>query len=238
MSSTESLLADDKTETTDATTTQEGGTATEDTQATTPEQTQDEKETTEEKADDTTETEAKPDEKKEGAKEEEPKEPEKKAPESYEFSPPEGMPEGFELNKTVSEAYAEVARELDLSQDEAQSVLSKVIPVMHQQELEQMATMECELRKLAEKDDRLAGDDFDKKVGEAMRVIQAFDKNGLHDLLKTAPIGSHPDLLAMAYTFAQFVSEDGFVSGKAGKSVDREDRAAVADRMFNHPTSR
>src|SRR5690606_11849958 len=56
------------------------------------------------------------------------------APEQYEFKPADGI----EIDPSVVENFAEVAKELNLSQDAAQKVLDKMAPVLATRQAEQL----------------------------------------------------------------------------------------------------
>lgn len=230
--SSETLLADESTSSTDATTTQSAP-------AQSDEQAASEQQTTVETETPPTEPEAA---KPEGEAKAEPAEPEKSkddkgeveaeeqhegAPELYEFDVPKGMPEGFELGELATDAFAKVARELDLPQDKAQSILNSVFPALHKQHEASLKSLEAKFRDLAQNDPRIGGAQFESKLADAKRAVEAFDKNGLAELLN-GPWGSHPDVIDVLATAAKAVSEDNFVGGKSGSgSVDYTDDASL-----------
>lgn len=60
------------------------------------------------------------------------------APERYEFT----APEGSELDAAVTDAFAGVAKELNLTQEAAQKVVDKMAPLMAQRQAEQVQAVQ------------------------------------------------------------------------------------------------
>jgi len=235
--SSEALLATESPQPQDATTTQ-GEAAQVDTQPA-PEQT--EKPTAPDRKD-VAET-LYPDKPKEGETEAEPKpeegEGEEKteeqpegAPELYEFEVPDGLPEGFEMDEAVVDALAEVSRELDLSQTNAQKLIDKVWPVIHRRAEEQQTALHEQWNADTRADKEIGGQKLDENLGIAKKALDAFGNDGLRELLN-GPLGSHPEVVRFLWRVGQTVSEDKFVGGKQGQaSVDPTDRAAVAKVLY------
>lgn len=165
-----------------------------------------------------------------------PEEPIKRAPENYEFRVPSGLPEGFELDGAVTGEIANVARELDLSQDQAQSLIDKVWPVMHRRAEEQQASLNDEWKAETRADKEIGGQKLDENLAIAKKAIRAYGSDGLRELLNS-PIGSHPEVVRFLVKVGQTVSEDSFVGGNGpGKSVDLNDDAAMAQVLYPNST--
>ena len=256
--SDEALLAADNTKPQDATTTQ-GGAATLDKQSA-PEQQQGNREKPTEKdiaealykkeepKQDESKADAEPDKGEEKAGEDAKDKPEG-APEQYEpFRAPKGMPEEFKLDEAMSTAFAEVAREHNLSQESAQKFVDAVVPVMERRFQEQTdeatdkvakqwraeAQADKAILEIGEKQPG-GGSSFEKAMAVVSRGLDAFGDDDLRALLK-GPIGNHPALVRAFARAGVVVSEDKFVGGNpAGESVDPSDPAAVARKLY--PTS-
>jgi len=160
-----------------------------------------------------------------------------KAPESYEFSVPEVLPEGYELDKAVTDEVATVARELDLSQEQAQSMLNTVLPVMHRRAEEQQTALNDQWQAETKADAEIGGLKLDETVKFADRAAKAYGSEGFGDLLKS-PFGSHPEVVRFLMKVGRTVSEDEtFVGGGSpGGSVDLNDDAAIAQVLFGKGT--
>ncbi len=215
---TEALLADGTKPSTDATTTPGEG-ASADAPTKPDEQKVDDK-TTDTTTVDTTESEP------------EPAEPAPKAPENYEFAVPDGLPEGYELDDVVTGKIAEVAKTLDLTQEQAQSLVSEVLPVMHRRTEEQQTALNAEWVSQTKADQEIGGQKLDENLIVAKRAVQAYGSDGLQELLN-GPIGSHPEVVRFLVKIGATVSEDQFVGGEHQKGeVDLDDTAAVAKRLY------
>lgn len=219
----DALLADDPTQTTDATTTQ-GEAAIVDTQPSSEQPTQTETETPTETTEDKA---AEP-------KTEEPA----GAPESYEqFSVPEGMPEGFELDKAVSDAIGDVSRDLGLPQDKAQQLINGVLPAWQAHQVEQETKLHDKWTAETKADEDIGGQKLDENLGLAKQAVKAYGNEDLQTLLD-GPLGSHPEVVRFLVKVGKDVSEDKFVGGKTGaESVDLNDETAVAKAMYPNTPS-
>ena len=165
---------------------------------------------------------------------EETKEPEKKAPESYEWKTPEGMPEGFERDPEVFDALEEVAREIDLSQEEAQTLVDKLLPTMHRRAAEQEAAVHEQWVEQVKADKEIGGDKLDENLATAKKAVKAYASAEMQELLN-GPLGSHPAVVRFLVNVGRTVSEDKFVSGERREQpIDPRDDAAVARKLYPH----
>lgn len=222
---TDALLATETNEPTDATTTQ-GGTADVDTQPASEQQTQVDQKPTSETTDPTTESKTEP-EKGEAKTEDKP------APlERYALDVPQDMPEGFEKDDAVFDALAEATHDLDLTQEKAQKLVNKVLPVMHRRTQEQQTAVHDKWIAEVKADSEIGGQKLDENLAVAKRAVKAYATDGLQELLD-GPLGSHPEVVRFLVKVGQTVSEDQFVGGgQAGQSVDPNDESAVAKALY------
>jgi hypothetical protein len=219
---TETLLATDADQSKDATTPQGGVTDVD--KAPAPQvadETTDEPKTTEPKAEPK-------------AGEAKPEDTAPKAPEHYEkFVTPKAMPEGFELDDAVTESLHTVSRELDLTQEQAQKVVTSVWPVLLRRAEEQQAELHDKWAAEAKADKEYGGKNFDDNIAKAIRAQEVLGSDGLREFLDETGLGDHPEMVRFFVKVGQLVSEDSFVGGvKGGKSVDLNDEAAVANVLY------
>jgi len=155
-----------------------------------------------------------------------------KAPENYEFTVPDGLPEGYELDSTVIGQVGKVAKELDLTQEQAQSLVSEVWPVMHRRTEEQQAALNNEWVSQTKADPEIGGLKLDDSIISAKLAVKAYGSEGLQELLK-GPIGNHPEVVRFMAKVGATVSEDKFVGGENREGeVDLNDDAAVAKKLY------
>lgn len=132
------------------------------------------------------------------------------APEQYEFK----APEGEQFDAAVIEAYSEVAKELNMSNDDAQKLLDKVAPVIQARQQEQIATVRKEWESQSTNDKEFGGVKLQENLGVAKKALDAFGTPELKALLTESGLGNHPELIRAFYRAGKAISEDKFVGGK------------------------
>lgn len=227
----DALLAADANQTTDATTTTTDGTADVD-KAPVPDQQQtqqDDEPTTGESK--TTEPDSAPD------KGEAKTDPQPKAPELYEFDVPEGMPDDFAKDEAVFDALADASREIDLTQEQAQGLIDKVLPVMHRRQVEQQDALHQKWTADTKADQEIGGTKLNENLATAKKAVEAYGSDALQELLNS-PFGSHPEVVRFLVKVGKTLSEDTFVGGtRGGQSVDLNDEAAIARALYPKSSS-
>lgn len=162
--------------------------------------------------------------------------PEPKAPEKYEFK----APEGFEkLDEEVLGKFDPVFRELDLTTEQAQKLIDLAPALIGKHAT---AAVEKTIADLGYTDaagwaDQIRNDPEigGEKLAESMAVVlkarDAFAPPALVKMLKTTPLGNHPDVFRMFHAIGKAISEDGYVPG--GKT-----RTATADAQGLYAASK
>lgn len=158
---------------------------------------------------------------KEGDQEKKPEEEKPKgAPESYEDFK---APEGAEFAEPVMTAFKGVAKELDLSQDQAQKLIDTMTPVMQKRYLENIASISAEWRQRTEADPEIGGEKFQKSQAAVARLRETFARNedGQYDAdileFMNSPMGNHPGAFKLLARAGAAISEASFPTG--GKAV-------------------
>ena len=134
------------------------------------------------------------------------------APESYTFTAPDGLA----LDSGVTDAFAGVAKELGLSQDAAQKLVATMAPVMAQRQAEGLQAQRTEWREQAVADKDFGGDKLADNLAAARRARDAFASPELTQLLEQTGLGDHPEVIRLFVKTGKAMSEDGFVTGRAG----------------------
>lgn len=133
------------------------------------------------------------------------------APEAYaDFT----LPEGMELDTAILGEFKDFAKELNLPQDKAQKIVDfqTKLAAKQAEEYQAAVTKQGEAWATAVKNDpELGGENYDKSVASAVKVIQAFGDDGLRDLLNNSGLGNHPALFKFCHRVSQAISEDKFV---------------------------
>lgn len=157
------------------------------------------------------------------------------APELYEFEVPKGLPDEHQLDEQVLDSFAEVARDLDLSQSKAQKLLDKVVPTIHRRAMEQQAELHTKWIEAVKADKEIGGPKLDENLAVAKKAVKAYGSAELQQLLN-GPLGSHPEVLRFLVKVGRKVSEDKFVGGNEGQSVNLNDEAAMAKKLYPKST--
>ena len=147
-----------------------------------------------------------------------------KAPEKYEFKAGDGQTYDAE----VMGAFADAARELDLSQDDAQKVLDKVAPVMAARQAQALEAMRNEWTETSRSDKEFGGDKLPENLAVAKKAMDQFGTPELRTLLNESGLGNHPEVIRLLYRAGKAISEDASVV-TGGRSTPL---ASAAQRMY------
>ena len=143
---------------------------------------------------------------KEGEKKEEA---EQGAPEQYEeFKAPEGLSYDDQFMGT----FKDVAKELNLSQKQAQHLLDKCAPVLAQRQVEQIKAVSDQWVERTKADKEIGGTNWTRAASDIARFM-------------STPIGNHPGLLKMLARLGRAVGEADFPRGDA----DRDGKITPTD---------
>lgn len=153
----------------------------------------------------------KPDAEKTGDKKDDDKKPEG-APEAYEFK----APEGGELDKEAVAQFEPIARELNLSQEQAQKLVdlygSKVMPQLMKQQADTWQKQVADWGTAAKEDAEIGGDKFDGNLTRAKQAMDKFATPQLREFLETTGMGNHPELIRVFVKVGAAMSEDSLVT--------------------------
>lgn len=133
-------------------------------------------------------------------------------PEKYEFK----MPEGVDLDTAAADEFSAIAKELKLSQADAQRIADVATKMQQKQAEAQVATVkgwadQCKT------DKEFGGDNLEQNMSVARKAIDTFGSPELKALLNTSGLGNHPEVVRFAFKAGKAISEDTFV--KAGARV-------------------
>lgn len=151
------------------------------------------------------------------------------APEAYEdFVAPEGM----ELNAETLDSFKTFAKDANLSQAAAQSLVDMATGlVANAQEAQAAAFAEQagQWREATLKDPDFGGTKLAENLLLAVRARDQFGTPALKELLDASKLGDHPEVVRFFVNVGKATSEDSFVPGGT--------KTASAADFYNHPTS-
>lgn len=141
------------------------------------------------------------------------------APEKYEFKAPEGA---APFDDKVIEQFSEVARELNLTQDDAQKVLDKMGPAIQARQVETIQAARAQWAESAKADKEFGGEKLEENLAVAKKALDQFGSPELRVLLNESGLGNHPEMIRVLYRAGKAISEDRFVgAGRGGRETPR-----------------
>ncbi len=136
------------------------------------------------------------------------------APEKYEFKPAEGQ----ELDSAALEQFEPIARELNLSNEQAQKMVdlygTKILPMVQQQQAEAWQKTTEQWAADVKADKEIGGDKLTSNISVAQRALDTFGTPKLKEYLTASGLGNHPELVKAFVKVGKAMSEDGMVTGK------------------------
>ena len=150
------------------------------------------------------------------------------APESYEFQAIEGG--DLEVDSVPVQAFSEAAKELNLTQEQAQSVLDKVAPALKQQNEDYINNVRSEWVESVKSDPEIGGDQLQENLGKAVRVLDAFGSPEFKSLLGETGLGDNPEMIRFLVRAHQDIGEDRFLTGSQS---DKEQSFSAQDFYNN-----
>ncbi|EMB0751324.1 peptidase [Providencia rettgeri] len=146
------------------------------------------------------------------------------APEKYEFTASEGQ----ELDKEAIAAFEPVARELGLSNEQAQKIVdvygSTIMPQLVKQQADEWQKQVTGWAETVNADKEGLGST--ESIGNAQKALDQFGSPELKSYLVETGLGNHPELVRVFSKIGKAMSEDGFVGGSS------ENARSTADVLF------
>jgi len=137
------------------------------------------------------------------------------APENYEFnSKVADAPQ--ELDSEVLTAFGDVAKELDLPQEDAQKVLNKVAPVIQERQAKMLEQVRADWANESQSDEEFGGEALTENLNVAKQALDAFGTDAFKSLLQETGFGNHPEIIRFMYRAGKAISEDSYVGNSQG----------------------
>ncbi|HBX5872685.1 TPA: peptidase [Klebsiella pneumoniae] len=135
------------------------------------------------------------------------------APEKYEFQAGEGV----ELDVEALKDFEPVARELNLTNEQAQKLVDaypKILAGVQQRQAEAWQAQTEQWAADVKADKEIGGDKLTANLGVAQRALDTFGTPALKEYLNGTGLGNHPELVKAFVKVGKAMSEDGVVTGK------------------------
>ena len=161
----------------------------------------------------------KKDEKTEGKKDEKPedKKPEAKAPAEYaDFK----MPEGVEADTETLKEFRGIAKEMDLTQEQAQKLVDLQTKMVQASAKAQIDAFDAMGKEWAEQTKKELGTNLKTELAFAAKARDQFASKELIQLLDESKMGNHPQVVKFFVAIGKAISEDNPASGKTASKKD------------------
>lgn len=153
------------------------------------------------------------------------------APEKYEFSAPEGMT----LEPETTAQFETVARELNLTNDQANRLVPLAAELVKRNVAQQQAAQVTQVQKWLDEskaDTEYGGEKFETNVATVRNAVARFATPQLKELMDQTGLGNHPEVVRLFYRIGNAIADDKFVA--APPAAPKKSTASV---LFDHPTS-
>ncbi|CAB4124521.1 putative protease [uncultured Caudovirales phage] len=155
------------------------------------------------------------------------------APEKYEdFT----IMEGATVDPEVTDSIKTVAKELNLSQAQAQKLADLAAErskVIGGKQAEVLQKARVEWGEAAKSDKEFGGDKLNENLSVAKKGLDTFGTPELRKVLNESGLGNHPEFIRFFYRAGKAISEDRFVS--SGGSAPKGSRDAAKNLYPNQP---
>ncbi|EPV0628789.1 peptidase [Citrobacter koseri] len=134
------------------------------------------------------------------------------APEKYEFQAAEGV----ELDSEALKDFEPVARDLNLTNEQAQKLVDaypKILAGVQQRQAEAWQQTTEQWAADVKADKEIGGDKLTSNLSAAQRALDQFGTPELKEYLNTTGLGNHPDLVKTFVKIGKAMSEDKVLSG-------------------------
>ncbi len=152
------------------------------------------------------------------------------APSEYEFKPPEGQT----LDEGVLDSFSAAARELNLTNDGAQSILDSVLPKIEEAAKERLDAARAEWKELSRNDKEFGGDAFKTNCAIANTAYDRFCSDEMKSLLIESGFADHPEFVRSFFRIGKAISEDTILAGRdpIAAEEDLSDPKVQERRMY------
>lgn len=144
---------------------------------------------------------------------------------------PSGAPDEYEAFKSLEgkettedqlKAFHEFAKELNLTQEQADKYVAKVSDAVEQTadaQIQLWNSQNEEWQAASRSDKEFGGLKFEENLGIAKKAIQQFGTTELLEVIDNYGMGNHPEFIRLLVRVGKAMSEDGMVTGIGGKAA-------------------
>lgn len=142
------------------------------------------------------------------------------APENYtDFS----LPDGVELDTDLMSRFGDIAKTLNLTQEQAQELVDLQTSSLGDYAKDQTKawdTLKEEWATAAKTDKEFGGAAFNENLATARKAVDQFGTPELKEMFDITGTGNHPEVLRFLWKIGKAISEDSIRVGSANNTVD------------------
>lgn len=151
------------------------------------------------------------------------------APETYDAFT---LPEDMALDDAIMGEFSQLAKDANLPQDKAQSLVelgAKMAKGFESSTQQTLDSLKTQFATDLANDTDLGGEQLDANMAIAQRAVNAYGSEELKTMLDKSGLGSHPELVRFFHAVGQTVSEDSDVNSGANTGGGQK---SLAERMY------
>ncbi len=147
--------------------------------------------------------------------------PQPKAPEQYaDFT----LPDGYKLDGEIGDKFKSLAKDLDLTQEQAQKLIDLDASRITAQ-TQQLHATSAAWADATKADKEIGGDNLNANLAVAQKALAAFGTPELKNLLQETGLGNNPEIIRAFYRAGKAISEDSHVPAGSGVAKGARDPA-------------
>lgn len=139
-----------------------------------------------------------------------------------EQAPVETAPEAYEAfvdadgkayDEKLVKGFSEVARELNLSQENAQKVFGSVVPAAREYLRQDLVQKAKQWSEASSQDQEFGGEHFKANLGVAASAYNQYASAELKKIIADSGLGNHPEFIRLFYRVGKAMQQDKGVTG-------------------------
>jgi len=141
------------------------------------------------------------------------------------------LPEGMAADDTKLGEFKETAKELGLTQEQAQKLVDFQASMLQQQQ-EQFAEQVSNWAAEAKADNEIGGKSFDDKLSLARKGLEYVGTPELREALDSTGMGNHPEVIRAFYRIGKQLGEGSFEQGRGPSSQPKTAAEVLYPSMY------
>lgn len=153
------------------------------------------------------------------------------APEKYEDFK---LPEGFEKDPEVMDEFSTLAKELNITQEKAQTLVDLQTKLAKKQAdvaAKKWSDIQDGWRKSAREDAEYGGKNFDASIGIAVNALNTFGNDKLKEVIEQTGMGNNPEFIRFMFKVGKAISEDKVMAGQHGNDGPKDPAKVLYPNM-------